>query len=307
MKLVLPDLVSNSYFPAFAAAEMGFFAEEGLEVEHSLVFPVDASFRALRDGEADFVAGSSHAALAAFPHWKGSKLLCALSQGMYWFLVVRADLGAKKGEVEAVKGLTIGAAPWVEMGLRRLLQGAGIDLERDGVKVVPVPGPIPPGVSFGVFAAQRLEEGMIDAFWANGMAAEVAVERGAGTVVLDVRRGDGPADAFRYTQPALIARAELVENEPEKAAAAVRALNRTHAALAADPGRATSVGEKLFPAFEASLIARLVERDLPFYKTEITREFVAGMNGFAQECGLVDAPVAYEDIVAADLAGLWTR
>jgi NitT/TauT family transport system substrate-binding protein len=175
------------------------------------------------------------------------------------------------------------------------------------VKIAPVPGPIPPGVSFGVFAAQRLEEGMIDAFWANGMAAEVAVERGAGTVVLDVRRGDGPAGAFSYTQPALITRAELVENEPEKAAAAVRALNRTHAALAADPRRATQVGERLFPAFEASLIARLVERDLPFYRTGITRDFVDGMNGFALDSGLTDASVPYEDIVATDLAELWTR
>lgn len=307
MKLVLPDLVSNSYFPALAAVEMGFFAEEGLEVEHSLVFPVDASFEALRSGEADFVAGSSHAALAAFPRWEGAKLLCALSQGMYWFLVVRADLGAKKGDIDAVKGLTIGAAPWVDIGLKRLLEDSGIDLQRDDVKIMPVPGPIPPGVSFGVFAAQRLEEGLIDAFWANGMAAEVAVQRGAGTVVLDVRRGDGPAGAFRYTQPALVARAGLVEKEPEKAAAAVRALNRTHAALAADPGRATAVGEKLFPAFEASLIARLIERDLPFYKTEITREFVDGMNGFARHFGLIDSPAPYEDIVAAKLADLWTR
>jgi hypothetical protein len=32
------------------------------------------------------------------------------------------------------------AAPWVEMGLRWLLTEAGINLERDGVRVAPVLG-----------------------------------------------------------------------------------------------------------------------------------------------------------------------
>jgi hypothetical protein len=31
----------------------------------------------------DFVAGSAHSALAAFPEWQGAKLLCAQAQGMY--------------------------------------------------------------------------------------------------------------------------------------------------------------------------------------------------------------------------------
>jgi NitT/TauT family transport system substrate-binding protein len=30
MKLAVPDLISNSYFPAVAAVALGFFEEEGL-------------------------------------------------------------------------------------------------------------------------------------------------------------------------------------------------------------------------------------------------------------------------------------
>src|SRR5215831_6196394 len=41
MKLAVPDLISNSYFPAVAAVELGFFKEEGLDVSLELVFPVD--------------------------------------------------------------------------------------------------------------------------------------------------------------------------------------------------------------------------------------------------------------------------
>jgi ABC-type nitrate/sulfonate/bicarbonate transport system substrate-binding protein len=65
-KIALPDLVSNSYFPAIAAVELGFFKDEGLDAEIELIFPVPASYEALRDGKADFVAGSAHA-----PLWAG--------------------------------------------------------------------------------------------------------------------------------------------------------------------------------------------------------------------------------------------
>src|SRR5258708_23235219 len=121
MKLAVPDMISNSYFPAIAAIELGFFKEEGLDVELEMIFPVDKAYAALRDGAVDFVAGSAHSALAAFPGWEGVKLICAQAQGMYWFLVMRKELGADRGELGVVKGRSIGAAPWVEMGLRRLL------------------------------------------------------------------------------------------------------------------------------------------------------------------------------------------
>src|SRR5271163_4855015 len=287
MKLAVPDLISNSYFPAVAAVALGFFEREGLDVSLELIFPVDEAYRAMRDGRVDFVAGSAHSALAAFPEWQGAKLLCAQAQGMYWFLVMRADLGAARGDVGSVKGRSIGAAPWVEMGLRRLLIEAGIDLERDGVKIAPVPGALAAGVNFGVTAAKALEEKKIDGFWANGMGAEVAARRGIGTVVLDVRRGDGPKPCFDYTMAAIATTDRLIERTPQAAAAAVHAIARTHEALKENLGLATRVGRKLFPAAEAELIAELIGRDLPYYDTRISREFVTGMNAFARDLGLL--------------------
>jgi len=306
MRIAVPDLISNSYFPAPAAVELGFFKAEGLDMELDLVFPVDRAYEELRDGKLDFVAGSSHSALAAFPDWKGVKLLASLSQGMYWFLILRTDLGVKQGDIKAVKGLRIGAAPWVEMGLRCLLEEAGIDIEADKVDIAPVPGAIRPGVSFGVTAAEALEAGKIDGFWANGMGAEIAVRKGIGTMVLDVRRGDGPPVAFNYTQPVLATTDALIEREPETAIAAIRAIIATQNALKADVSHATKVGEGLFPAKEASMIADVVERDLRFYDPVITEEFVAGMNKFAGELNLLSGPVGYEDVVATQFSDLWT-
>jgi ABC-type nitrate/sulfonate/bicarbonate transport system substrate-binding protein len=305
VKLAVPDMISNSYFPAIAAIELGCFRQEGLDVALDMIFPVDKAYAALRDGAVDFVGGSAHSALAAFPQWEGVKLLCAQAQGMYWFLVMHADLRPRRGDIACVKGRSIGAAPWVEMGLRRLLIAAGLDLERDGVTIAPVPGSLGAGVNFGVTAARALEERRIDGFWANGMGAEVAVRRGVGTVVLDVRRGDGPKGCFDYTMASIAATDRLIASAPESAAAAVRAIVKAQAALKQDPERATAVGEKLFPPSEAALIADLIRRDLPYYDATISRTFVDGMNQFARDLGILEGQVAYEQVVATQFAPMW--
>ena len=305
MKLAVPDLISNSYFPAEAAVELGFFREEGLDVTLEMIFPVDKAYTALRDGAVDFVGGSAHSALAAFPQWDGVKLICAQAQGMYWFLVMHRDFAAKRGDIGAVKGRSIGAAPWVEMGLRRLLIAAGIDLQRDGVKIAPVPGAVGAGVNFGLSAAKALEERKIDGFWANGMGAEVAVRRGVGTVVLDVRRGDGPKGCFDYTMASIATSERLIDKSPEIAASAVRAIVKTQNALKRNVARAAEVGRKLFPPAEAELIAELIRRDLPYYDASISESFVAGMNQFAHDLGIVTEHVPYEKVVATQFHQLW--
>ena len=295
MKLAVPDLISNSYFPAAAAVELGLFKRFGLDVSLELIFPVDKAYQALRDGEVDFVGGSAHSALAAFPEWDGCKLICAQGQGMYWFLVMRADLDPHHG-----------AAPWVEMGLQRLLAEAGIDIAREGVTIAPVPGATGSSVNFGLTAAKALEEGKIDGFWANGMGTEVAVRRGVGKVVLDVRRGDGPKACFNYTMASVAASDRLIYDDPDVAANAVRAVVATQAALRAEPELAAKVGAKLFPPQEAALITDLIRRDLPYYDATISPAFVEGMNGFARDIGILSGQPGYEQVVATQFANLWT-
>lgn len=306
MKLAVPDMISNSYFPAVAAVELGFFKKEGLDIALELIFPVDKAYSALRDGAVDFVGGSAHSALAAFPEWSGVKLLCAQAQGMYWFLIMRADLAPKRGDISIVKGRSIGAAPWVEMGLRRLLVEAGIDLERDGVIIAPVPGALGAGVNFGVTAARALEDGKIDGFWANGMGAEVALRRGIGTMVLDVRRGDGPKRCFNYTMASVATTDRLIASDPATAAAAVRAVVATQKALKANVNLATEVGRRLFASAEAELIAEIVRRDLPYYDPSISEDFVRGMNQFARDMGILKGDAPYEHVVAQQFRNLWT-
>ncbi len=307
MRIAVPDLISNSYFPAIAAAELGFFKAEGLDIDKvELLFPVPKLMEALRDGALDFVAGSAHATLMAFTDWRGAKLLAALAQHMYWLLVLRADIDAQRGDVKALKGLRIGAAPGVDLGLKRLLLEAGVDPARDGVHIAPVPGATGATVSFGLTAAKALEEGTIDGFWANAMGAEIAVRKGVGKIILDVRRGLAPEPALHYTFPALVTTEARIQREPESAAAAVRALVKAQHALREDPKRATGIGRRVFPPAEAELIAELIERDLPYYDPTISEATVRKMNRFAMDMGLLAHDVPYEEVVAAEFRSLWS-
>ncbi|ARP98502.1 ABC transporter substrate-binding protein [Pseudorhodoplanes sinuspersici] len=301
MKLAVPDLITNSYFPVVAAAELGFFKQEGLDISVELIAPAGRTYEALRDGEADFVAAEAHAGLAAFPDWKGMKLICALSQGMYWFLVMRSDIAGKRGDVSVVRGRRIAAAPWVELGLRRLLTEAGIDPEKDGVRIAPLEGSLGPKVNIGVTAARALAEGRIDGFWANGMGAELAVMSGAGKIVLDVRRGDGPKVCFDYTLPTLATSDRLIESNPEAAHGAVRAIAATLRALRDDVSLATQAARNVFPAQETELIAELIRRDLPYYDPMISEHTVAVMNQFCHDMGVLRGTPSYTDVVAVHI------
>jgi len=307
LRIAVPDLVSNSYFPIIAAVELGFFKEEGFDASVDLLFPVPKTFAALRDGDLDFVVGSAHATLLAFPNWLGAKLLCAIGKYTYWFLVVRSDLKPKRGDLDIVKGLRIGAAPGVDLSLKHMLAEAGIDTGTNNVRIMPIPGAAGPNVSFGLSAAKALEDGKLDAFWANGMGCEVALRRGVGTMVLDVRRGDGPPAARHYTFSALVATEKRIAEDPQSVRAAIRAVMKAHRALKENPNLATEVGRKRFPPSEAELISELIRRDLPYYDPAISEDTIVAMNRFATDIGLLSERVPYAGVVATGFSHLWNE
>jgi ABC-type nitrate/sulfonate/bicarbonate transport system substrate-binding protein len=307
IRVAIPDMISPSYFPVIAAVELGFFEKEGLEAKLELLYPVTKTYEELREGRLDFVGGAAHAPLYAFPGWKGCKLLCALAQNMYWFLVLRKDAAEKakkpRGDLGVLKGLRIGAAPGPVDGLKRMLVAAGIDPE-DEVKIGPVPGWASAGVSFGLMAAKALEEGKLDGFWANGMGAEVAVRGGYGALVLDARRGDGPPGSQHYTFPGFVTTQKWIDERPEVVAAAVRAVVRAQRALRAQPDLATDAA-RAFPPEEKKLIAELIRRDAPFYDPAISEQSALALNAFARDLGLLREAPGYDDVVAPAFRDCW--
>ncbi len=304
MRIAAVDLVSNTCFPALAAYELGYFKAEGLDVEIELVSSM-GSTRALKAGEADaMIAGSVFDALTEFPNWQGAKVCVTLSQGTPWLLTVRNNLEAERGDVQALRGLTFTAAEGPDLAFKSMLRASGLDPEED-LKIIDLPGGKDRDVSFGVFAAEALTEGKIDGYWSNAMGAETAVSRGVGKIHVDVRRGDDPGDVRFATCAGLVATDTFIASAPEEVDAAVRAIVKVQKALQNDPSLARKVGDGLFPAEAANLIATIVERDAPFYDPAMPEETVAKMNAFAHSVGQLSGKVPYEQVIAARCVKLW--
>jgi ABC-type nitrate/sulfonate/bicarbonate transport system substrate-binding protein len=250
------------------------------------------------------IAGSVHDVLTEFPQWKGVKIVVALSKGTPWLLVGRADLAAKRGDLNAIKGCRLTAAEGPDLALRQMLIGAKIDPDRD-LQIIELPGARARDISFGVFAARALEAGQIDGFWANAIGAETAVSRGVGKVLIDVRRGDDPGEVRRFTFAGMVSSDAFIENNPAAVAAAVRAIVKAQKALKADPSLAAEVGRRKFPKDAAELIGKVVERDVVFYDPVILQEEVEAMNRFAQAVGHLPNAMPYDEVVATRFRDLW--
>jgi ABC-type nitrate/sulfonate/bicarbonate transport system substrate-binding protein len=306
MRIAAVDLVSNTCFPLLAADELGLFKAEGLDVEIELL-PMLRGTQALRDGTVDLMAaGSVYDILTEFPGWKGAKIVVALSQGTPWLLVVRADLDARRGDLNAVRGLRITAAEGPDQALKQMLIRAGIEPGRD-LDIVELDGAHGRDVSFGVFAARALEAGQIDGFWANAMGAETAVSRGAGKILIDVRRGDDPGDVRHFTFAAVATTDRYLGGSAASVEGAVRAIVTAQRMLRADPSLAQRIGQGKFPPEAAALITRTIERDVAFYDPVITEAAVINMNKFAQAIGHLPGPVPYEQVVDLGFRKYWTQ
>ncbi|MGZ8487962.1 MAG: ABC transporter substrate-binding protein, partial [Candidatus Binatia bacterium] len=185
-----------------------------------------------------------------------------------------------------------------------LLRCGGLEVGRD-LDIVELPGAKSRDVSFGVFAARALQANQIDGFWANAMGGESATSCGAGQILVDVRRGDDPAEVRFCTFAGMATTDDFIAREPEAMAAAVRAIVKAQNALRADPALARVVGLRKFPKEAAELIANVVTRDAEFYDPAISEESIAKMNRFAESVGQLTAPVKYEEVVAVRYRKLW--
>jgi ABC-type nitrate/sulfonate/bicarbonate transport system substrate-binding protein len=306
MRIAAVDLITNTCFPMLAADELGLFKAEGIDAEIELL-PSLLGTQALRSGAVDLVAaGSIYDVLTEFPDWNGAKIVVALSQGTPWLLVVRSTLVAERGDFGALKGLRITAAEGPDQALKLMLTRVGLDPARD-LDIVELPGARGRDVSFGVFAAQALEDGKVDGFWANAMGAETAVSRGVGKILIDVRRGDDPADVRHFTFAAIATTDGYIQRHTANVEAVVRAIVKAQKALRTDPSLASRIGQRKFPPHAAALIARTIVRDVPFYDPVITEQAVAGLNGFAQAIGHLSGPMPYDQVVDIRFRQLWTQ
>jgi NitT/TauT family transport system substrate-binding protein len=212
----------------------------------------------------------------------------------------------ERGKIDAVKERRIVADRGPDLIFKYLLCQSGIDVQRDQVEIAPL-ATDDPNISFGVAAARALADGKVDGLWANALGCELATQLGAGSVIVDPRRGDGPIGAGNYSFAALATTESNIETNPERIEAVIRAIARAQSIIRQEPRRVAEVTRKLFPSTEAELMSQILERDRDFYRPSISVDAVAEMNRFATAFGLLSHAVPYEQVVATQFRSLWSE
>ena len=233
MKLAVPDLISNSYFPAVAAAELGFFKDEGLDVAVELIFPVDNAIRGAARRRGRFRRRLGAFGAGRVPGVGGRQ--AALRAGAGDVLVSRHARRSRRAARRRRRGVK-GRASARRRGSRWACAGcsieAGIDPVRDEVTIAPVPGAAARACQFrphrreGARGAARST--------ASGPTAWAPRSRCAAAPALSCSTSGAATDpkrCFNYTMASLAATDRLIARSPEIAAAAVRAIVKTQAAL----------------------------------------------------------------------------
>lgn len=216
--------VRIAYPPAWSAVEaaipfgdtLGFFAEEGLDLEYVSIQGSGVLIPQLANGSIEF--GIATPDLAVIAAAKGEPFPVKYFYNFYprniFEFTVLEDSDIK--ELSDLKGKTlgVGALSWGNLPMSRLmLADAGVTWMKD-VRVVPV------GV--GPAAWQRLITGSVDAL--NLPATQNVMMEQAGT---DIRRLTIPDEFLQVFSNGLATGDEMIENHPELVAGMGRAVSKS--------------------------------------------------------------------------------
>jgi NitT/TauT family transport system substrate-binding protein len=214
--------------------ELGFFAEEGLDVSLELADGSTAAVQAVAARSADATGADVSAVLTAGQQGVPVKAVGGLVQNWPWVIAVPPDSDIQSGEDLAggaigVISLASGSNPYA----RAFAESFGLVPEQD-VDIVPV--------GIGPPAAAAIEQGEVDAIALFTQAYATLENAG-----FEFRYLDNPPGFELLRSLVFTVRDEMIANEPEVAAAFGRAAYRALLFSAANPEAAMRIGYKQIP------------------------------------------------------------
>lgn len=211
-----------AYLPYDVARALGYFAEEGLDVEFLYTKGGSQSANALLAGDVDFSGNSIEQAIKAGLQGKPLTMIAAFAETPTLWLLVRGSLRETIRRPLDLKGRPIGVTGLgtaTHMVVAYVLTRSG--LRPEDVNAVPV--------GYNALAA-ALENGKVDGIIGGGTWAEKLVEDGRAFVLLDLM-ARAPTQALfggPYVDTGVVTRPEVIERRPEVCRKLVRAVVRTN-------------------------------------------------------------------------------
>ena len=297
---LLQGTESLLYGPIYVARGKNYFAQEGLDLQVTLVSGGGQTLAGLIGGSAQFaVAAFSVNVEAAI---KGHPLVAfaTVQDQSAQHLVMRKDVAQKKGigphssltaRVDALRGLRIGVtspgSATDEMVRWLLVHYGHMDPERD-VDIV--------ALHDEGTALAAIRQGSIDAMMFASPAPERAIADGTAVPLIDLARGQVPE--LRGFFIAVMATKDYLAANPRVAVAFTRALARAEHLIQTDKAAAKDAVRPFFPNLDATTFDLAFEGNLPAYARTpaVTRTGVAAVLNFMSAPGQPPLNIPFDTV-----------
>ncbi|WP_127754784.1 ABC transporter substrate-binding protein [Devosia sp. 1566] len=233
----------NQYHPFYIADELGFFAEEGLEVEFEDAGGSSSAIQQVLAGNAEAGLPAPSAFLNAVAQGHELRWIYSYQYANIFTLAATAESGITQlsdlaGKRVGVSDLSGGEVPLV----RAVLTEAGLG-EGSDVRLVPVG-------DGSALTVDALQSGQVDAY--SSSLFDLAAIRSAGIDMVTIL----PQEAQDFPANGIVVTADFLEAEPEKLAGFLRAVAKGVAYAAANDERAFDMAKQIRPEeFELEALA----------------------------------------------------
>lgn len=234
----------NQYHPFYIADELGYFAEEGLQVSFQDAGGSSAAIQQVIAGNADAALPAPSAFLNAVAQGYDLRWVYSYQYANIFTLAATEASGIKtiqdlKGKRVGVSDLAGGEVPLV----RAVLEEAGLSQGAD-VQLVPVG-------DGSALTVEALRTGQVDAYSSNLFDIAAIQSQGIGMVTIL------PQEAQDFPANGVVVSAQMLEDNPEKLAGFLRAVAKGVVYSAANDERAFAMAAEIRPEeFEDTSIAR---------------------------------------------------
>jgi NitT/TauT family transport system substrate-binding protein len=292
------------FSPVFLARELGYFRDEGLDVEIVETKSGHATMAALLKGEVAAAATGFTQPFTLAEQGQSVQSLVGMEMAsIYVFvaspkLAITLDNPAELGS--ALKGRKLGVADIGSSGhvvAEGVLRESGFDPKDRSVIAV----------GTGASAIKALNNGAADVLITYEPDLSAILAAGVGKIVLDLRNTRTEKIFSHLPTSTVQATSAWIESHPEEAAKLVRAIVRANKTIRDEPQKALPVLAKLYPTIKAEHLRAIYEAERFNFRSRIPDEQCEFAQWVYMRTGQIKRSVPCQQVVAKQFTQLWAR
>jgi NitT/TauT family transport system substrate-binding protein len=288
--------------PMYLAAQLGYFADEGIDAEILESPSGNASVSSLVGGSVDVAATGYIIPFQLAEKGLKVRTLVGLMMKSFYVFVVRPELDVRADDpltlVKALKGKRFGVSNLGSAG-DTIASGVLSDFggkPGDFVKVA---------VGVGSTALAALKSGAVDGLITYEPDLSQIVKAGVGKIALDLRSTQAEHSFSRLPSMALQATGMWIEKNPDVAAGVVRAVARANTTMREDPGTSLEALAKLYPSVDAADVKSMYEGEKGGFLSAVPKEDFEFSQQMYLKMKAISRTYPYEEMTATRFAALW--